>query len=56
MSGKRIKTEERRNNFVTCVLTDSELKAVESFIGDYNRSYAVRMLILKGLEAIKNGN
>ena len=56
MTGKRIRTEEKRRNFVTCVLTDSELDAVEKHIGDYNRSYAIRMLVIKGLESIENGN
>ena len=56
MAGKRIRTEEKRRNFATCVLTDSEMREVEKHIGEYNRSYAIRMLLLKGLEAIKNGN
>ena len=56
MTGKRIRTEERRNNFATCVLTDSEMREVEKHIGEYNRSYAIRMILLKGLEAMNNGN
>ena len=53
MTGKRIRTEERRNNFATCVLTDSEMREVEKHIGEYNRSYAIRMILLRGDEEWK---